>query len=94
MVEMDSSVIKEVLRRHKLWLNNEEGGVRANLHEANLSGADLHEANLYGADLRGANLHWANLHEANLHWADLRGADLRGALVPVAIGGPAGSERR
>ena len=83
-----------ILKKHENWLNNEEGGERANLHEANLRGADLYgadlrEANLRGADLYGANLHEANLHEANLrgvnlheanlHEADLRGADLREA---------------
>ena len=33
--------ITEVLRLHKLWLDDEEGGVRANLVRANLDGANL-----------------------------------------------------
>jgi hypothetical protein len=53
--------------------------VRADLSEANLSGADLSEANLSGADLRGANLSGADLRGADLRGADLYGADLRGA---------------
>ena len=74
----------EVLQRHAKWLKNEEGGERADLHEADLRGADLHEANLRWADLRGADLHeanlrWADLHEANLYEADLHEADLRWA---------------
>ena len=66
--------LNEILRKHKLWLNSNSQGKRADL-----SGADLYEANLTKADLRGANLCYADLHEANLTKADLRGANLRGA---------------
>ena len=48
---MTSAEIKQVLELHKKWLNNEQGGERANLR-----GADLSGANLRGADLRGADL--------------------------------------
>lgn len=61
---MDNEKLKEILERHRKWLNDEDGGERANLRGANLRGV-----NLCGADLRGANL----------RGADLRGADLRGA---------------
>ena len=86
--------LKEILKKHKMWLNGEEGGERANLINANLSGvnlsgvdlseADLNGVNLSNADLRytnlrGANLSGADLHNANLRNADLRGADLRDA---------------
>ena len=53
--------LTEILELHKKWLNNEIGGVRANLSGANLSGANLSGANLSGANLRGANLRGANL---------------------------------
>ena len=33
--------LKDLLAKHKAWLNNEEGGERANLSEADLSGANL-----------------------------------------------------
>ena len=84
---MTSEEIKKVLDLHKKWLNNEQGGERANLREADLRGANLSEANL-----RGADLHLANLSEANLRGADLRGADLRGAdldfsCFPIWCGG-------
>jgi uncharacterized protein YjbI with pentapeptide repeats len=65
--------LKEVLRKHSLWLLGEEGGERANLIRANLS-----EAYLRGADLSGANLIRANLSGANLREADLRLANLSG----------------
>ena len=76
---MTSEAIKKVLKVHKKWLNNEQGGERANLREADLREADLRWANLREADLRGADLRWADLRRANLREADLREADLRGA---------------
>ena len=68
--------LKQILELHKKWLNNEDGGKRADLRGANLSGAYLRGANLRGADLRGADLSGAYLSGANLRGADLRGADL------------------
>ena len=81
---MDNEKLKEILERHRKWLNDEDGGERANLYGAdlrgaNLYGADLRGANLCGADLRGADLYGANLYGANLREANLCGADLRGA---------------
>ena len=69
----------EVLRLHRLWQNDEEGGARANLRGANLRGANLCGADLCGANLCCANLCGADLCGANLCGADLRGANLRGA---------------
>ena len=66
---MDNEKLKEILERHRKWLNNEDGGERAYLCEANLCGA-----NLYGANLRGAYLGGADLYGANLGGADLCGA--------------------
>ena len=71
--------LSEVLKKHALWLADEEEGKQANLRGANLRGADLRGANLIGSDLSDANLSDANLRGANLIDADLRGADLRGA---------------
>ena len=48
--------LQEILNNHKKWINNEAGGVRADLREANLVGANLWEADLRGADLQGADL--------------------------------------
>lgn len=89
---MTTEKLKEILEKHKKWLNNEEGGERANLcnadlcnadlrdanlRDANLRDADLHNADLSNADLRAANLSDANLREADLREADLHNADLR-----------------
>lgn len=50
-----------VLRKHKLWLENEPEGEQADLSVANLSGANLRRADLSGADLRGADLDYSCL---------------------------------
>ena len=73
---MDANELKSVLEKHKKWLNNEDGGKRADL-----SWADLRGANLIGADLRGANLNGADLREA-----DLRGANIDYSCWPLWCG--------
>ena len=99
---MKQEELNEILRKHKLWLEEKEGGKRANLYGADLREADLHGANLYGADLReadlreanlygaylyGADLRWADLHGADLHGANLYGADLDFSCLPLRCGG-------
>ena len=89
---MSREEIKKVLDLHKKWLNNEQGGEKANLRGANLSGADLSwadlsEANLSEANLSEADLSWADLRRADLSEADLRGADLDFSCFPLWCGG-------
>ena len=67
--------LQEFLRKHKLWLDNEDGGERADLSYTDLDGANLDGANLYGANLVRANLVRANLVRANLVRANLDGAN-------------------
>ena len=74
--EMTKSELNEILEKHRKWLNDEEGGEKANLSWANLSGENLRRA-----DLRRANLRRADLRRANLRQADLNGADLSGAIL-------------
>ena len=91
---MDEQELKNILDKHFKWLRGENGGKRANLSRADLSGANLSRANLFGAnlsradlsranlsraDLSGANLFGANLSRANLFGANLFGANLFGA---------------
>ena len=52
--------LQTVLTDHLAWLQG-EGGTRADLSWANLSGADLSWANLSGANLIGANLDYSVL---------------------------------
>ena len=91
---MKKEKLDEILKKHATWLNNEDGGERADLndvdlHDTDLRGANLGGANLGGADLRGADLHNADLSCADLSCADLRcanlsDADLRGANLGCA----------
>ena len=73
------------LRKHKLWLNDEDGGERADLSWADLSRADLSWANLSWADLSRADLSWANLSGADLSRANLSGANLSGANLDYSV---------
>jgi len=86
---MDTEKLKEICLKHIKWINDEEGGERANLFgadlfEANLFGADLFGADLSGADLTGADLTGADLSRADLSGADLTGADLSRANLSRA----------
>ena len=71
--------LNKILAKHKLYLEENEEGQRADLRNAYLYGADLRNANLRNADLRGANLYGADLSSADLSSANLRAADLRNA---------------
>ena len=81
---MNEAKLKEILEKHQLWLNTEDGGIRADLSCADLSCANLSGANLRCANLSGANLRCANLSGANLRGANLSGANLRGAYLSGA----------
>ena len=91
---MNKKQLDEILAQHKIWLNNNAEGKRADLRFVDLQWADLREADLREADLLGANLQdaylrkanlreadlqWAKLQWANLQWADLREANLQWA---------------
>ena len=89
MKTITATDIKDILARHKMWINGNPLGERADLRYANLSNADLRNANLSNADLRvadlsNANLRVADLRNANLRVADLRNADLSNANLRVA----------
>ena len=64
---MNAENLSKILKNHKLWLEDEEGGIKANLSGANLSLADLSGANLSLANLSGAKglLTAANYLEAH-----------------------------
>ena len=83
-MKISAEKLQEIIKSHGRWLRNEEGGERANLRDAYLSGANLSDAYLSGANLRDANLSDANLSDANLSGANLSGANLRGAYLSGA----------
>ena len=62
---MDVNKLKDVLDKHLKWLRDEDGGERASLYGADLSGAILYGANLSRADLSGAILYGADLSGAS-----------------------------
>lgn len=80
---MTRKELRTILDAHIKWLAG-NGGERADLNEAYLSGADLSDANLRGADLSGADLRCADLRDADLRGADLRYTYLRGANLSGA----------
>ena len=76
MKKITKEELEVLLRKHKLWLENDKAGERADLSWADLSWADL----------SGADLSWANLSWANLSWADLSGANLDYSCLPLWCG--------
>ena len=78
---MNGEEIRIVLEKHEKWLNNELGGIRADLSGADIYGLDLRGANLYGANLIRADLRVAYLIKADLREANLSGANLSGADI-------------
>lgn len=66
--------IKEIIGKHKLWLDNKDGGVRANFDGSNLTNVNL----------RGTNLDYASLVRVKLDSADLEGASFVGANFDYA----------
>ena len=79
MKKISDTELKAIIYKHAKWARGEDGGERANLRDADLSGANLRGADLSGANLRGANLRNAHLRDANLCDADLCNANLRDA---------------
>lgn len=76
--------LEEILKKHKMWLYDEEDGELANLSYAGLRGVNLRDAFLEYANLKGADLRGANLSRADFKGADLNGADLREADLKYA----------
>ena len=80
--------LKKVIDNHQHWIKEDcEGWVdmKANLRDADLSGADLSDADLRDAVLSGADLSDAVLRDAVLSGADLSGAVLRGDDLSGAV---------
>ena len=91
---MDSEQLKEVIEKHKKWLNVISEGKMAdlrginlrraklenvNLRGADMRGADMSESRLYGADMSGADMGGVNFNSAGMYNINLRNVNLRGA---------------
>ena len=81
MKTISNDDLKEILRKHALWVIGDPKGEKADLREADLTGVNLRGATLYKANLSGADLSEAYLYKANLSGADLRRANLYGAYL-------------
>ena len=89
MKKYSKEELAEILRKHKLWLQEDPEGECADLRcadlsRAQLSGAQLNYARLNGADLSRAQLSGAHLNGADLSRAQLSGAQLSGAQLNYA----------
>jgi len=77
--------LAEIIAKHKKWVDGEEGGTRADLTKADLTGAILTKADLTDAILTGSNLTGSILTKADLTGAILTGSDLTGSNLTRAI---------
>ena len=81
---MEKELLGKILDNHRLWLEDNILGERADLTHADLTHADLRYANLTNANLTNANLRYANLWNADLLCANLWNANLRHADLRYA----------
>ena len=54
--------LEEILKKHKMWLNSEAGGEKADLSECDLSGSNLRGSDLSGSNLRECDLDFSMLN--------------------------------
>lgn len=66
---MDEYRLEAILDLHKMWLNREEGGERADLRGSDLSDSILRNSDLRYSDLRNSNLRGADLRGSNLDYS-------------------------
>ncbi len=76
---MNQIELNEVIRLHKLWLDDDPAGKPATLWEADLCRTNLKGAALRKADIRFTDLRAANLTQTDFRYADLRFTDFRNA---------------
>ena len=91
MKKMTYEELANILNLHEKWLNGEPDGVRASLHDVDLTGVYLINRNLSWAFLRhvilkrsildNTNLKHANLLNVNLEYSNLRNTNLESALL-------------
>ncbi|MCR1960239.1 hypothetical protein CWE04_11665 [Thomasclavelia cocleata] len=63
--------LNKILKLYEKWLNDEEGGVRADLNCYDLTNKDLSGTNLTNTKLRYAILNCAKLFNTDLRYTDL-----------------------
>lgn len=83
---MTKAQLKVILKEHRLWLNHEDGGKRADLRDVDLSRQDLRNIDLSSATLRNVRLRYGTISNVNLRSADLSHVDLSHADLSGAKG--------
>ena len=83
--------LDRLLRKHKLWLEDEEGGERLvligyDLSGSDLSGSNLYRSNLYRSNLSGSDLSRSDLYRSNLSGSDLSRSNLDYSCLPLWCG--------
>ena len=81
MKKYSKEELAEILRKHKLWLQEDPEG-----ECADLSGSDLRFSDLSGSNLSGSDLRVSDLSGSNLSGSDLSGSDLRYSNLSQAKG--------
>lgn len=64
--------IKEIMKKHQLWIDNKRNGVQADLRGCDMSNRDWSDVNFQSAFLQGADFSGSILNRANFCNADLR----------------------
>ena len=89
MKKITQKELNEIIKKHQMWLNDENGGERARFNDMNLNGLDLSNSNLEaayfcGTDLVHSNLENCNLKSCQMCYADLSYANLKNANIQYA----------
>ena len=71
--------LREILEKHEKWLNDEDGGEKADMQQS-----DMQRANMQRANMQRANMKWADMRGVDMQQSDMRGADMRGANMQWA----------
>lgn len=79
MKKIRKEELKDVLKKHKLFLQHKKGGKKADLSNTDLSNTDLTFTDLSYADLSNAKLLFTDLSNTDLSYANLTNADLSNA---------------
>lgn len=74
---MEPKQLREILKRHEAWLNNDPSGRRAEFYHVNLVNTNLSDANLRKASFSNALMNGCDLSNTNLEQAGFCNTDLR-----------------
>ena len=83
---MTQEELNKILDKHEKWLNDEEGGERADLSGKDVQGLDFSFRNLKRAYMAGTNMEGADMIRANMIGAEMTGANMtRANMIGVNL---------